>query len=179
MHKMVERVCMDCGRTRRVQYAKRAPKRCQNCDAKRRVTHGHSNTKLEAVYRAMLQRCGHRGSEHPGRKFYEGMGITVCEEWRSDPSAFFAWAKASGYREGLTLERIDNEKGYSRENCDWATMAQQSRNRRSSVLNVPTVLAIRKARALGHGPAQICRDLGLAPHLVDSVIYGHSWVDVR
>lgn len=76
----------------------------------------------------MLQRC--TSPTHPAWKNYGGRGITVCERWRRDFAAFFA---DMGVRpEGLTLERVDNERGYSPENCTWATYAAQLKNRRPS-----------------------------------------------
>lgn len=71
----------------------------------------------------MRQRC-----TNPKKCFYErygGRGITICDEWRD----FAAFLRDMGYRpDGLTLERIDNDKGYSKDNCVWATQAQQRRN---------------------------------------------------
>ena len=53
---------------------------------------------------------------------------TVCDEWLNFVN-FYRWAMANGYRKELTIDRIDNEKGYSPDNCRWVTMAEQNRNR--------------------------------------------------
>ena len=61
-------------------------------------------------------------------KHYQSKGITVCDEWQRNPKAFLFWAKDK-YAEGLELDRIDNSKGYSPENCRFVTIKQGRRNR--------------------------------------------------
>ncbi len=59
---------------------------------------------------------------------YGARGIRVCEEWQ-DFEVFYAWALEAGYREGLSIDRIDNDGNYTPDNCQWATRAMQSANR--------------------------------------------------
>lgn len=81
-------------------------------------------------WRSMLNRC--YNPNHTYYYNYGGRGITVCDEWKNDYEKFCEWANQSGYEKSLSLDRIDNNKGYSPENCRWATRKQQGRNQRTN-----------------------------------------------
>lgn len=90
-------------------------------------------TRLFLAWVSMRRRCTDRNSE-PDYGRYGGRGIRVCDEWREDFEAFHKWATTSGYADNLTLDRIDNNCGYSPDNCRWVSRGIQNNNRRSNRL---------------------------------------------
>ena len=75
----------------------------------------------------MKQRC----SNPKGKSYhrYGGRGITVCEEWMEDSEAFYKWSMDNGFEQGKHIDRIDNDKGYSPENCRWVTAKENMNNK--------------------------------------------------
>lgn len=98
-------------------------------DGRLRRKHGLTNTKLYATWENMKHRC-----EDPKNWMYPnygGRGIKVCEEWHNS-STFFEWAYSHGYKEGLTIERIDVNGNYEPGNCTWIPIKNQYLNRTDS-----------------------------------------------
>ena len=89
-----------------------------------------SKTRAYLAIRNAISRC--HNTNDPAYHRYGGRGICVCDEWRESPIKFVEYMPEQGLAD--TLERIDNEKGYEPGNVKWATMLEQSRNRRTNVI---------------------------------------------
>ena len=91
--------------------------------------HGLTNTRIHRIWANMKTRCYNPKSNKS--HLYLKRGITVCDEWRNNFESFYKWSMEHGYSEDLTLDRIDNGKGYSPDNCRWVTYKEQRRNQRA------------------------------------------------
>ena len=104
-------------------------------------SHGMSKTKLYAVWNTMRMRCSKASQE--SYRLYGARGIKVCKRWNKFEN--FYKDMGGSYKEGLTIDRIDNNKGYSPKNCRWATPTEQanntSRNRYITVDNITRTLS--------------------------------------
>ena len=92
--------------------------------------HGLTNSSLYTKWSGMIQRCCNTNSANFYR--YGGRGITVCDEWKNNFISFYNWAINNGYSDELTIDRIDNNKGYYPDNCRWITRKQQMSNTRNN-----------------------------------------------
>lgn len=120
-----------CGNKKVVRLSHLCRGRIKSCGCLRGVKHEKKDVKLYNSYRAMKNRCSKNYSE---KHLYYDRGISVCEEWKKDFSLFRSWAKENGFKEGLTIDRIDNDKGYFPENCRWVTQLVNCNNRRNTVM---------------------------------------------
>ena len=103
-------------------------------------THGLTYNKFYKTWYGMLQRCNN--PKIKAYKNYGGRGITVCEEWL-DVRNFVAWSESTYPNiEGYTLDRINNDKGYSPENCRWVDRATQGLNQRMKKNNTSGYVGI-------------------------------------
>lgn len=97
---------------------------------KRLEKHGMSHTHIYQVWCSMKGRCLRSSSkDYP---YYGGRGITVCDEWKCF-DAFYEWAMEAGYKDGLSIERVNVNDGYHPANCTWIRVEKQSENRRNTL----------------------------------------------
>ena len=82
------------------------------------------NERLYRIWCNMKARCNREN--HPAYSRYGGRGVKICEDW-SDYVKFREWAFVSGYEDGMTIDRVDNDGDYCPENCQWLTKSQHSK----------------------------------------------------
>lgn len=88
-------------------------------------------SRLNRIWNGIKARCYNpKYHAYPG---YGGRGITMCDEWKNSSKAFADWAMTHGYADNLSVDRIDNDKGYCPENCRWVTHKEQTHNFRKNL----------------------------------------------
>lgn len=132
----------DCGRLVNVQLSRLRSGDLKSCCCllrdlarehaiDRNTIHNGTGTRLFRIWTGLRQRCYNPRSKV--YKDYGGRGIAICPEWETF-IPFRDWALANGYRENLSIDRIDNDGPYSPSNCRWVTSAKQNLNKRNNVL---------------------------------------------
>lgn len=121
----------ECGGTAIVRGSDLVNGHTMSCGCYRQLQRAIPNNqlRLHRIWSSMKQRCTNPKTKD--YRYYGERGIRVCEEWE-DFEAFYYWAIANGYKDGLTIERRDNDGNYCPENCEWIEKAAQQRNTRKT-----------------------------------------------
>lgn len=123
----------DCGNEVRTYagYLKSGNTKSCGCLHKESVTkHGFRHLPEYNIWRGMIDRCYNEKNQHYSR--YGGRGILICDEWKESFEAFYA-DMGSRPSDEHSIDREDNDKGYSKDNCRWTTQDVQTRNRENNV----------------------------------------------
>lgn len=88
----------------------------------------HKYPRIYRIWQSMKSRCYYKNNKC--YSCYGGRGISICSEWISDFNTFANWALTHGYKDNLSIDRIDVNGNYEPGNCRWVTMAEQQKNKR-------------------------------------------------
>jgi len=167
-------ICI-CGKQKNVEGSSLKKGTAQSCGCltiDSATKHGMEGSKIYRVWDRIKQSC-----TNPHRKEwndYGGRGITLCQEWHKF-IPFKDWAFANEYKEGLTIDRIDNDKGYSPDNCRFITMRENTQNRRSTILNAEIVKSIRSSNLKR---IELAKLYGCSLSMIHAILQNRTWQDI-
>lgn len=116
--------CICCHKTKEILPYLLFNKRYISCICQIKKVNGLSSSKIYSIYHNMKYRCYNKN--HPEFYNYGGKGIKVDNEWLGENgfNNFYNWSIKNGYKEGLSIDRIDSDAGYSPDNCRWITLSE-------------------------------------------------------
>ena len=130
--------------------------------------HGDSDSRLYNIWRGMRARCRNKNLHR-----YGGRGISVCPEWESYLT-FKEWAILNGYRDNLTIDRIDNDGNYTPDNCRWATYKQQNQNNSWTKLSDKDLEAVKRMADDGLSYIEISQEFDVSRAYINRIVLGTS-----
>ena len=131
----------------------------------KRTTHGKSKDRLYRIWQGMRNRCNLSTNTYYHN--YGGRGISVCEEWNKSFECFYEWAMSHGYKDNLTLDRMDNAGNYEPNNCHWKDRFYQMNHMRRNHL----ITYEGRTQTL----TEWAREIGMLPTTLDARINKYHW----
>jgi hypothetical protein len=116
----------DCGTIKNIRWLHLKRLRISSCGCVKNTMKGYSNTEYGILLRSMKTRCK---ENYKNKNVYFDKKISVCDEWLNDVELFVKFCKDNGYRKGLQIDRIDNSRGYSPDNCRFVDALTNNSNR--------------------------------------------------
>lgn len=170
-HKMYHIKCSECGWENDIQYRniKALSKTCNHLTACGSYVNFNGknswkNQRIKSIFDGMRDRCYNVNSDD--YRWYGQKGIKICNEWAKNPLIFEEWALSNGYNAGLTIDRIDSDKDYCPDNCQWIPLEENSR--KAGRVNWITV---NDETLTGH---QWSEKLGLGTNTINTAIREHG-----
>lgn len=119
-----------------------------------------SNERIGSIFNGIKDRCYNKNNK--SYKWYGEKGVKVCKEWIDNPKLFENWALSNGYKDDLTIDRIDENKDYCPENCRWVTNINNAKCKSTASLI--------KVNEEVHSGRDWARILGVGPNLINTYI---------
>lgn len=129
------------------------------------------NKKIYAAWSSMKQRCSNPRND--SYAYYGGKGITFCERWKD--FLLFNFDMEQGWFEGAILDRVDNSKDYSPENCRWVTRINSQRNRSNVKVNTDIAEEVRRLYQEDVSQRDIARRLNIGHRTVFNIVHNIQW----
>lgn len=121
----------DCGKVKNIRLLHLIRGRTQSCGCIH-PKHGYAKSKLYRVWTGIKERCFRDGHINSNR--YKGRGIKMCDRWKNSFTSFKNWALQNGWKEGLQIDRINNNGHYTPSNCRFVTNIVNANNKESTIL---------------------------------------------
>lgn len=163
-HSLYKGICNNCGFERIAKYSDlKETTKCTHIRINGEITFcrtNWNNKRIKKTFDGMKQRCYNENEK--SYRWYGAKGIKICNEWMNNPLLFEEWAIQNGYEDNLTIDRIDENKDYSPDNCRWITGAQNTKYKSTTYLiNVNGEI---------HTGKDWARELGLGVNLINTYI---------
>lgn len=133
----------------------------------------NKHKELKDVFDNMIQRCYNKNNN--SYCYYGGRGIKISMMWILYPDSFIKWALQNGYRKGLQIDRINNDKDYRPENCRFVTPAVNTRNSRATKLSSEDVLKIRRLLRIGYDKENLIKKFNITKCILNDIKNHKTW----